>query len=209
MSVAPTVFLVDDDAAMRESMALVLEQSDFQVRTFSAAPEFLEETSPQDPGCLVLDLRMPEMTGLELQKELAHRGYELPIIFLTGYGDIPTTVRAIRRGALDFLEKPVAPEHLIRRVRQALEDDRRRRAASASEAAIRARFRTLSSREQEVMALVARGLSNKKAARELGISPRTVENHRARAMEKMEAGSVAELVAMAALCSSEQSGPAA
>jgi len=209
MSAAPTVFLVDDDAAMRESMALVLEQSDFQVRTFSAALAFLEETSPQDPGCLVLDLRMPEMTGLELQKELAHRGYELPIIFLTGYGDIPTTVRAIRRGALDFLEKPVAPQNLIRRVRQALEDDRRRRAASASEAAIRARFRTLSSREQEVMALVARGLSNKKAARELGISPRTVENHRARAMEKMEAGSVAELVAMAALCSSEQSGPAA
>jgi FixJ family two-component response regulator len=195
-----TVFVVDDDAAMRESMALMLDQAGFRVRTFPSAETFLESCEPADPGCLVLDLRMPGMGGLDLQRILTRRGYRIPIIFLSAFGDVPATVRAIQGGALDFLEKPVSMEVLIGRVRQSLEEDRRRRSLAAEELRVRALFEQLTAREREVMELAIKGLVNKVIASRLGISRRTVENHRARVMEKMGVGNIAELCQLAAIC---------
>jgi two-component system response regulator FixJ len=195
-----TVFLVDDDEAMRESMALMLDLAGFRIRTFGSAREFLDAYSASYPGCLVVDLRMPGMTGLELQTALTQQGFTLPTIFLSAYGDVPTTVRAIKGGAVDFLEKPVSYETLVRRIRDALAEDLRQRNTANEEVQIRARYVDLTPREREVMLLVIRGLANKEIARELGISPRTVENHRARVMEKMQANNVAELCRMAAVC---------
>lgn len=195
-----TVFVVDDDAAMRESMALMLDQAGFRVRTFPSAETFLESCEPADPGCLVLDLRMPGMGGLDLQRILTRRGYRIPIIFLSAFGDVPATVRAIQGGALDFLEKPVSMEILVGRVRQSLEEDRRRRSLAAEELRVRALFEQLTAREREVMELAIKGLVNKVIASRLGISRRTVENHRARVMEKMGVGNIAELCQLAAIC---------
>lgn len=200
MSEGQTVFVVDDDAAMRESMALMLDQAGLRVRTFPSAQAFLESCGPGDPGCLVLDLRMPDMSGLDLQRILTHRGYSLPIIFLSAFGDVPATVRAIRGGALDFLEKPVSVDVLIERIRRSLEEDCRRRGLGAEELRVRALFGQLTEREREVMELAVKGLANKAIASHLGISPRTVENHRARVMEKLEVGNIAELCQAAAIC---------
>jgi FixJ family two-component response regulator len=208
VSESQTVFLVDDDSAMRESMTSMFEQAGFRIRSFPSAQAFLNAYSPSDHGCLVLDLRMPGMTGLELQEALLKRGANLPVVFLSGYGDIPTTVRAIKRGAIDFLEKPVAMDILIGRVRQALGQDRKQRAARAWERLVRHSYANLSARERQVMALVTQGLANKEIARHLGISPRTVENHRARVMEKMQADSIADLCRMAALCLASDQTPA-
>jgi FixJ family two-component response regulator len=185
---------------MRESMALMLDQAGFRVRTFPNAEAFLESCEPADPGCLVLDLRMPGMGGLDLQRILTRRGYRIPIIFLSAFGDVPATVRAIQGGALDFLEKPVSMEVLIGRVRQSLEEDRRRRSLAAEELRVRALFEQLTAREREVMELAIKGLVNKVIASRLGISRRTVENHRARVMEKMGVGNIAELCQLAAIC---------
>lgn len=204
-----TVFLVDDDAAIRESMALMLDQAGLRVRTFPCAAAFLDACGPAEPGCLVLDLRMPDMSGLELQRILRDRGYTLPIVFLSAFGDVPTTVRAIQGGALDFLEKPVSMEVLLERIRRSLEEDRGRRGLAAQQRQVRALFGQLTPREREVMELAIKGLVNKAIASQLGISPRTVENHRARLMEKLEVRNVAELCRVAALClpAAEGSGP--
>jgi two-component system, LuxR family, response regulator FixJ len=195
-----TVFVVDDDAAMRASMALMLDQAGLRVRTFPCAGAFLEVCGPADPGCLVLDLRMPDMSGLELQRILTDRGYTLPIVFLSAFGDVPATVRAIQGGALDFLEKPVSMEVLLGRIRRSLEEDRRRRELAAQQLRVQALFGQLTPREREVMELAIKGLVSKTIASRLGISPRTVENHRARVMEKMEVGNIAELCQVAGLC---------
>lgn len=195
-----TVFLVDDDADMRESLSLLLGSGGLRVRAFASARAFLEGCSPEEPGCLVLDLRMPDMNGLELQSELLRGGYSLPVIFLSGYGDVPTTVRAVKDGAVDFLEKPVPPAVLTARVREALAEDHRRRGAAIERRAVLARYADLTGREQEVMVLVTKGLSNKEIAGYLGISARTVENHRAQVMRKMDAERVADLCHMASIC---------
>lgn len=209
MPEAQTVFVVDDDAAIRESMALMLDQAGLRVRTFPCAGAFLEACGPAEPGCLVLDLRMPDMSGLELQRILTDRGYTLPIVFLSAFGDVPATVRAIQGGALDFLEKPVSMEVLLERIRRSLEEDRNRRGLAAQQLRVRALFGQLTPREREVMELAIKGLVNKAIASHLGISPRTVENHRARVMEKLEVRNIAELCRVAALCLSagEERGP--
>ena len=209
MSEVQTVFLVDDDAALRESMALMLDQAGFRVRTFDSAHAFLEAYAASDTGCLVLDLRMPGMNGLELQEALQRKGLAPPILFLSGFGDIPATVRAIKGGAVDFLEKPVAIDTLIDRIRHSLEEDRRQRAAASDRHLIRSLYTNLTPREREIMVLATKGLSNKEIAAHLGISPRTVENHRAHVMEKMQADNIAELCHMAAVCLSPGEGPAA
>lgn len=195
-----TVFLVDDDEALRESLGLLLAQAGLRVRAFDSARAFLEAFDAEESGCLVLDLRMPEMTGLELQKVLRRKGLSLPVIFLSGYGDVPTSVRAIKGGAIDFLEKPVANEVLIAYVRDALLEDRRRRAKQAETRKIHANFDQLSPREREILVLATKGMTSKEIARQLGISFRTVENHRANVIEKMQARNIAELCRMAALC---------
>lgn len=194
-----TVFLVDDDEALRESLGLLLAQAGLRVRAFNSARAFLEAFAAEDSGCLVLDLRMPEMTGLDLQTALLQKGSSLPVIFLSGYGDVPTTVRAIKGGAIDFLEKPVANEILIAHVRNALLEDRRRRAEQAEARMVHASFDQLSPREREILVLATKGLTSK-IARYLGISFRTVENHRAHVIEKMQAKNIAELCRMAAVC---------
>jgi Response regulator len=197
-----TVFLVDDDPGMRDSLTLILELAGHRVLSFPSPSDFLANFSPDARGCLVLDQRMPEMTGLELQTELLERGALLPIIFLSAFGDVPTTVRAIQAGAIDFLEKPASTERLLQRIEDAFAEDRRRREEAATEHDILKRLRQLTPREYEVLTLTTRGLTNKDIARQLGISPRTVENHRARMMEKMGAANLAELCRMSAICQS-------
>ncbi len=202
------VFIVDDDEAMRASMKMLLERLGYRVQGFASAKSFLAFCSNDDCGCLVLDLRMPEMNGLDLQQALRKRGYRLPIIFLSGFGDIPTTVRAVKAGAVDFLEKPVSKTTLIERIERAFEIERRRRQDTDAVEAVRARCATLTPRELQVMGFATQGMSNKDIARELEISPRTVETHRARMMEKMEADSIAMLCNMIALCPPGDDAPA-
>jgi FixJ family two-component response regulator len=173
-----------------------LRSAGLESRAFGAAPEFLAEYDPAQPGCLVLDVRMPLMSGLELQQELNLRGAIIPVIFITGHGDIPMAVEAMQHGAHDFLQKPFRDEDLIERVRRALTKDAKARASLEEHNAIRAHLQTLTPREREVLALMARGKPNKIMAHELGVSQRTVEIHRARVMEKSGASSLAELVRM-------------
>lgn len=196
-----TVFVVDDDAAMRDSLRWLLQSVNFPVETYASAEEFLAAYDVARPGCLVLDVRMPGMSGLTLQETLAARGMTLPVIMITGYGEVPTAVRALKGGALDFIEKPFNDEILLERVRQALERDRAARAVWARQADAQARLEQLTQREREVMELVTAGKANKVIAAELGLSPKTVEVHRANVMRKMEADSVAELVRLAMMLS--------
>ncbi len=191
------VFVVDDDAAVCDSLRFLIESVGLQVRTFSSADEFLAAYTPDQPGCLVLDIRMPGMSGLELQEQLAKRGYTLPVIIITAHGDVPSAVRAMHAGAVDFMSKPFNDQSLLDRVHQALAKDARTRRDEAVRAAIAAKVALLTPREREVMDLVVSGMSNKGIAAQLQLSAKTVETHRARVMEKMEAGSVAELVHMA------------
>jgi len=200
LSRAATVFVVDDDDALRESLVLMLESRGFQVQAFASGQAFLQGTTADAAGCLVLDMRMPEMSGLELQEAMLRHGYQLPILFLSAFADIPSTVHAIKGGAVDFLEKPVETDVLIQHIRQALAADRQRRRQRHKEQRIRARFEQLTPRQREVMRLATEGLSNKEIAETLGISSRTVENHRALLMERMEADNLAVLCQMAALC---------
>jgi two-component system, LuxR family, response regulator FixJ len=192
----PTVFVVDDDSGVRDAVRLLLRSVGLPARAFSSAAEFLEEFDPDAPGCLVLDLRMPGMSGRELQKRLLEMGSRVPIIFVTAHGDVPTAVDAVKDGAVDFIQKPFPDQKLLDMINEALELDRRRRAEQEERTAIAARVETLTPREREVMARVAGGKMNKTVARELGISQRTVEIHRARVMEKMQARSVPDLVQM-------------
>ena len=192
----PTVFVVDDDESVRGSLRFLLRSAGLESRAYGSAPEFLAAYDPGQPGCLVLDVRMPGMSGLELQQELNLRGAVIPVIFITGHGDIPMAVEAMQHGAHDFLQKPFRDEDLIARVQRALASDAKARTALEEHNAIRTRLDSLTPREREVLALMARGKPNKIMAHELGVSQRTVEIHRARVMEKSGASSLAELVRM-------------
>jgi FixJ family two-component response regulator len=191
-----TVFIVDDDEAVRGSLKLLLKTIGVPAQAYASAQEFLDTFDAQRPGCLVLDIRMPGMSGLELQEALNARGALLPIIFITGHGDVPMAVEAMQRGALDFLQKPFRDQDLLDRIHKALERDRAGRELLGNRATIRARIAELTPREREVLALVTEGKANKVIAGDLGVSQRTVEIHRAHVMEKMGANSLAHLVRM-------------
>jgi len=192
----PTVFIVDDDAGVRSSIRLLLRSVGIAATPLASAQEFLAAFDPEQPGCLVLDIRMPGMSGMELQQALNLRGAILPVIFITGHGDVPMAVEAMQHGAFDFLQKPFRDQDLIDRVQKALARDRENRGALQKHDEIRARLEALTPREREVLELMVQGRQNKVMAAELGLSQRTVEIHRAHVMEKMGANSVAQLVRM-------------
>jgi FixJ family two-component response regulator len=191
-----TVFVIDDDDAVRNSLRLLLKSVGLPVQACASAQEFLPAYDPRQPGCLVLDVRMPGMSGLELQQQLNLRGAIIPVVFISGHGDIPMAVEAMQHGAFDFLQKPFRDQDLIDRVQRALERDAANRAQLQETDRIRARWESLTAREREVLELVTEGKPNKVMAADLGVSQRTVEIHRARVMEKMEAHSLAQLVRM-------------
>ncbi len=193
---APTVFVVDDDEGVRSALRFLLKTVGLKTRLLASANEFLESYQPNEPGCLVLDVRMPGMSGLALQQQLNLRGAVIPVIFITGHGDIPMAVEAMQQGAFDFLQKPFSDQDLIDRIQRALERDARHRAALAQHQKIRERLASLSPREREVMSLMTQGKPNKVMAADLGVSQRTVEIHRAHVMEKSGAASLAQLVRM-------------
>jgi FixJ family two-component response regulator len=190
----PLVFLVDDDPGVRKALARLLRAAGHAVETFDAPGELLARERYNGPGCVVLDLRMPGMTGIELREALERAGSTLPVIFVTGYGDVPTSVRAMKAGAVDFLTKPVNDQELLAAVERALRRDTEAREGRAEDEALRARYGRLTPREREVCALVATGSLNKQIAAGLGASEKTIKVHRARVMEKLGVGSVAELV---------------
>jgi two-component system, LuxR family, response regulator FixJ len=193
---SPIVFIVDDDAAVRNSLRLLVKSVGLSAAVFVSAQELLVSYDPHQPGCLVLDVRMPGMSGLELQQQLNLRGAVIPVIFISGHGDIPMAVEAMQNGAFDFLQKPFRDQDLIDRIQRALEKDGENRAALGQRARIRERLDSLTPREREVLALVTSGKANKVMAADLGLSQRTVEIHRAHVMEKMAASSIAQLVRM-------------
>jgi two-component system, LuxR family, response regulator FixJ len=193
---SPIVFVVDDDESVRSSLHFLLRTAGLESRAFGSASEFLTSYDPAQPGCLVLDVRMPGMSGLELQQELNLRGAIIPVIFITGHGDVPMAVEAMQHGAHDFLQKPFRDEDLIERVHKALAKDAKARAGLGEHNAIRARLEALTPREREVLALMVLGKPNKIMAHELGVSQRTVEIHRARVIEKTGASSLAQLIRM-------------
>ena len=193
----PTVHIVDDDAPFRTAIRRVLEASGYRVALFDSAEQLLAELAAGEPGCILLDVRMPGLSGPQLQERLAALGNRLPIVFLTGHGDIPMSVQAIKAGAEDFLTKPVAREKLVASVERALARDAQQRAHDGELEALRVRVSRLTPRESEVFALVVRGKLNKQIAGELGTAERTVKAHRQKVMEKCEARSLAELVRMA------------
>jgi two-component system response regulator FixJ len=190
----PTVYIVDDDQATRKSLRWLVETLAVPVKTFHCATSFLEEYDPDEPGCLVLDVMMPGMTGLDLQRELNARRIDIPIIILTGYADVSTAVQTLKNGAFEFLEKPLNDDVLLERIQQALATDTQRRANRGMSGAVRERIARLTRREYDVLGLVVDGLSSKQIAGRLNVSFKTVEAHRAKIMKKMEAESVAQLV---------------
>jgi two-component system, LuxR family, response regulator FixJ len=192
-----TVFVVDDDEAMRSSLQWLIESVGMQVQTYASADEFIRDYYPGRSGCLLLDVRMPGMSGLELQELFLRQGMRIPIIIITGHGDVPMAVRAMQAGAVDFIEKPFNDERLLESVRSAQDLDARQRSEQARRAEIATRLAHLTPRELEVMSMVTEGKANKEIASALGVSSKTVEAHRARVMEKMQADSLAELVRMA------------
>ena len=191
------VFVVDDDASVRKSLSRVISEAGYRVQAFSSPRDFLARGPEPGPSCLVLDVRMPGVTGLELQQTLAGAVHEIPVVFITGHGDIPTSVQAMKAGAVDFLTKPFAAKDLLDAIRRAVAKDTRDLGTEAREEEIRARVKRLTPRESQVFALVVTGMLNKQIAAELGIGEKTVKVHRARVMEKMQAASVAALVRLA------------
>jgi RNA polymerase sigma factor (sigma-70 family) len=192
----PSVFVIDDDEAVRSSIKLLLRSVKLPVTTYASAHEFLPKYAQDQPGCLIVDVRMPGMSGLELQEQLNLRGAMIPVIFITGHGDISMAVEAMRHGAFDFLPKPFRDQDLLDRVQKALDKDNRNRRQIAQMERIRELYETLTPREREVLELVTSGKPNKIMAADLGVSQRTIEIHRARVMEKMHANSLAQLVRM-------------
>jgi FixJ family two-component response regulator len=203
----PTVFVVDDDRAMRESLSWLLDSVGLRVRSYATAADFLAEHDPAQPGCLVLDVRMPGMSGLDLQAELARRGVELPTIVITGHAEVSMAVRAVKAGAIDFIEKPFSDQLLLDRVRQALEIDLEAREVRRRREDARRRLATLTAREREVLNLVVAGKANKEIASALGVSPKTVEVHRAHVMSKMCVDSLAELIRITLLAGDIRENP--
>jgi RNA polymerase sigma factor (sigma-70 family) len=188
---------VEDDASVRRSLARLVRCAGHQVATFSSASEFLDQDSRAGPACLVLDVTMPGLSGLDLQEKLAKQEHPIPVVFITGYGDIPTSVQAMKAGAIDFLCKPVHGPTLLSAIDQALDRDRRARERRAEIEAIRRRVQSLTERQRQVLELVVRGLLNKQIAARLGIGEKTIKVHRAQLMQKMQAESVPDLVRMA------------
>ena len=193
----PTVFIVDDDQAVARSLRWLIETVQLRVETFSSAQAFVNCYDESKPGCLVLDVRMPGMSGLDLQERLAAQRIMLPIIFITGHGDVKMAVRAVKSGAFDFIEKPFNDQDLLDRIQKAIIFDAELRGSSSKHTRLLALFASLTPREREVLDLVVEGMSNKAIARSLGLSAKTVEVHRAKVMEKMLARAVADLVKMA------------
>ena len=194
---APIIALVDDDPSVRRGLERLIQSMGWKAETFASAQEFLDRVAVEAPSCVVLDLQLPGLTGLELQKQMAEVGLETPIVFLTGHGDIPATVQAMKAGAIEFLTKPVEEPDLLKAIQEAIERDRRTRQQRAEMRVVRDRYESLTAREQEVMQQVISGLLNKQIAAELKITEDTVKFHRGHIMRKMRADSLADLVRMA------------
>jgi FixJ family two-component response regulator len=207
MTQQPTIFVVDDDQRVRDSLRWLLESVDLPVETYGSAEDFLHACTPHRHGCLILDIRMPKISGLQLQDILIERGIRLPIIMVTGHGDVPTAVRAVQKGAVDFLEKPFNDQVLLDRIHTVLAAESKREEEEAEHGAILMRIESLTLREREVLEGVVGGKPNKRIATELGISVKTVEVHRSRAMGKMAAKSVAELTTLCMLCGMSKGKP--
>jgi FixJ family two-component response regulator len=201
-----TVFIVDDDGGVRSSLRMLIRSIGLRAETFASGDEFLEAYDPDRSGCLILDVRMPGMSGIELQERLLARGAHLPIIFITAHGDVPMAVKAMQGGAVDFIQKPFRDQDLLDEVQRAMNRDARMREKLADRVAILEKIATLTAREREVMEMVVEGRANKAIAADLGISERTVEVHRARVMHKTEAESIPHLVRMVIRSRSEESG---
>lgn len=208
MSESPQyVFIVDDDEAIRDSLQWLLESHDIQVRLYTSAEEFLAGFDPTLSGCLVLDVRMPEMSGLELHEKLRERGITCPVVFITGHGDVPMAVSALKGGAVDFIEKPFRDQDMLTLIRKCLTQDASQRIRRKLSGSVRDRIALLTDREREVMALIVGGQLNKEIADQLGISVKTVEVHRGRVMDKMQARTVADLVQLSLSLDSGNPGP--
>jgi FixJ family two-component response regulator len=197
MKADPTIFVIDDDVSVRQALESLIKSVGWQVRTFKNAPDFLHSGEIDAPGCLILDVRLPGLSGLDLQRSLAERKNHLPIIFLTGHGDIPMSVRAMKAGAVEFLTKPFREQDLLDAIRLAIDRDHTVQQQQSELAELSERYDTLTPREREVMGLVVSGLLNKQAAASLGLSEVTIKVHRGQVMQKMHAQSLAELVKMA------------